>query len=67
MENIRTSLKVDSSVNFADLKLQALKLLKQGYIQSEVANKLGVSQTTVSKWYRNYAESFYRNVINTTR
>jgi hypothetical protein len=35
-------------------KYQALKLLKEGNTQMETAQRVGVSQTTVSKWYNEF-------------
>jgi DNA-binding transcriptional regulator LsrR (DeoR family) len=32
--------------------MQAMQYYKQGATQKEIAKKMGISQTTISKWYR---------------
>lgn len=48
------------------LRLQAIKLILQGYFKSEVAKKLNIPFNTISVWCRKYGitDDFYRQEKN---
>jgi transposase len=53
---------LDSFSENEQTRLQALKLYKEGRSQKEIAATIGVSQTTIAKWYKKYVNGGYEGI-----
>ncbi len=60
METIKKQQEASHFQFISEKQLKALQLLKEGKSQEEVAKKFGCSQTTVSRWYRDYASFTFK-------